>query len=207
MSRAYELFYANHLLESKMESCALCFQAAEMSRKSKKKASNCFVLLPFRSFLSACVWSAGWKGAAVRTKQLKKQSQIFGIQNDVNPPLCFVPKMSRTEGERGWVWEQTANPELSVMIRACFFFFLLLCTWTHRGLVSLSSTFVLASPRRIFTLFFLPDDRPVLVFTSSEAWQAGGRRQRGREEKRGEKSWRFTTAWICHFEDEVYEYI
>lgn len=34
---------------------------------------------------------------------------------------------------------------------------------------SLSSTFVLASPRCIFTLFLLADDCPVLVFAPSEA--------------------------------------
>lgn len=57
MSRAYELFYANHSLESKMESCALCFQAADASRKSKKKTAR--LLLPFvssDSFFLLCIF-------------------------------------------------------------------------------------------------------------------------------------------------------
>lgn len=56
MSRAYELFYANHSLESKMESCALCFQAADASRKSKKRKKNCMpssTLRVIRQFCSA----------------------------------------------------------------------------------------------------------------------------------------------------------
>lgn len=88
-----------------------------------------------QSFLS--VWSGGRKDAAVRTEQLKKISQIFGIQNDVNPSLCFT-KIFRTSGSfslylRKWVSplrEQTANPELSVMI---LFRFLLsfFCSTAH----------------------------------------------------------------------------
>lgn len=35
MSHAYELFYANHLLESKTEPCAGCFQAAETSEDTE----------------------------------------------------------------------------------------------------------------------------------------------------------------------------
>lgn len=47
--------------------------------------------IPLLVHLCVCVWSTGWKWTAVQTKQQKKQSQIYGIQNDVNSTtLCFV---------------------------------------------------------------------------------------------------------------------
>lgn len=53
MSHAYELFYANHRLVSKMESCALCFQAADDAERISCLLSDSLVtrhislLLPF----------------------------------------------------------------------------------------------------------------------------------------------------------------
>lgn len=69
-----------------------------------------------------CVRSVGWKGTAVQTKQLKKQSQIFGIQNDVNS-LLFCTKEDVSPCVRNWVSVRTANPELSAMILSLLFFF------------------------------------------------------------------------------------
>lgn len=100
--------------------------------------------------------------------------------------------------------QQKKDPQLSVMILP--FFFSLPCSAAHEptGDYFLRAQHLyLLHLACIFTLLFLPDDCPALVFSSSEAWQAG------RARKRGERmvSRRFTTLWICHFEDEVYECI
>lgn len=51
MSRAYELFYANHSLESEIEPCALCFQAAETTPPK----NACFCLPCHQTVLFCCI--------------------------------------------------------------------------------------------------------------------------------------------------------
>lgn len=209
MSRAYELFYANHSLESKMEPCALCFQACSDKIPKKNLPVSAFRgirrLFFCSSFLSVCVWSGGWKGAAVHSKQLKKRPQNFGIQNDVNSPpkplhMCYKS-----------VWEQNCKKKKNRSWAECndsafFFLFLVALHMNPQG-----TTF---SELNICTCFTSPVfshsssclTTAPLLFSHPLRLDRPGEYER---EERGERmvSRRFTTLWICHFEDEVYECI
>lgn len=137
------------------------FQAANTLRKSQNTPASVFlvikevsfVLLHFHStkpssLICVCVWSVGWNSTAVETKQLKEQSQIFGIQGDVNS-LLFGRKLFRTDEvplHLRKLWSvRTANPELSVVIFLIFFF----CSTVHEitgDYFLWAQHFVLASP-------------------------------------------------------------
>ena len=173
-----------------------------------------FFFCLFRSsLLSVRVWSGGWKGAAVHSKQLKKRPQNFGIQNDVNSPpkplhVCYKS-----------VWEQTAkkkkkrkekkksSAECNDSAFSFFFFFFLVALHMN----PLGTTF---SELNICTCFTSPVfshsssclTTALLLFSHPLRLDRPGERER---EERGERmvSRRFTTPWICHFEDEVYECI
>ncbi len=144
MSRAYELFYANHSLESKMESCALCFQAAETSRKSKNVRLPChqthFYSAAFFFFFATASLKSPHFSACV-CGPLDGRAQLSRPNNWRNTLRYLEFKMTSTHHcvlyrniqKRGsfsmyvrkWarlLWEQTANPELSVMILSLFFF-------------------------------------------------------------------------------------
>lgn len=118
--------------------------------------------------LQQSVWSSGGKGAAVQTKQLKKQSHTLGIQNDAN---SFAPDHSEQKKflrllESEWVWEQH---ELTGddFLWAQHLYLLHLYVISH------------SSSSQTMALF--------LFFSSSEPWQASGRFGRGTERRRGER--------------------
>lgn len=137
MSRAYELFYANHSLESKMEPCALCFQAAETSRKSaacfwlsyhQQHFSSAALLLPQIPCFWVCVCGRldgkgqlsrqnNWRNS-LRFLEFKMTSTnwcvLYQIFRSLFMYLLYVRKS-------GLLWKQTANSGLLVM-RPHFFF-------------------------------------------------------------------------------------
>lgn len=187
MSRARELFYANPPLESKKWSPLLVvFQAANALRKSQNTPASVFlvikevnfVLLHFHSskpssLICVCVWSVGWNSTAVKTKQLKEQSQIFGIQGDVNS-LLFGRKLFRTDEVRKPWSVRTANPELSVVIFK-FFFSVALCM-KSQGTTFFELNILYLLHLSVFSHSpSLPDNCPLLVFFPfSEARRASG---------------------------------
>lgn len=135
MSRAYELFYANHSLESKMESCALCFQAAETSRISKNVCLSCHQMHFYCCIFffqcprfSACVCGLVDGRAQLSRANNWRNTLRYLEFKMTSTHHCVLYRNVRNKASfsmyvRKWaslLWEQTANPELSVMILSFF---------------------------------------------------------------------------------------
>lgn len=82
MCLAYELFYANRSLEQRTEVLRSLFSGSGHIWRIKKKKKNRVVCFRFTSrvVICRCVWSGGWKPAAVWTKPPKKASDIRNSQ-------------------------------------------------------------------------------------------------------------------------------
>ena len=156
-----------------------------------------FLLLQIPTSLREGVWSGRWGGTAVRPKQLKPQ--VFGIRNDVNAPLCFVPHIQDWETRPAASTNRKARAECNDSVstqcvdsQGTGFSVLNICTC----FTSLYFHTPLPRWRRPRSCFLF-----LWGLTGRRALAEGG----GGGSKRRHR--RFTSVWILHFEDEVHEYV
>ena len=150
MSRAYELFYANHSLESKMEPCALCFQACSDNPPPppKNPPFSClpchqplgFFFVFFAPRFSVCVCGPADGRAQLSTaNNWRNGLRILEFKmtstHRQNLSMCATKVCENKLQKKKRKEKKRKNPELSVMILPFLFFFFLPCSAAHEPIV------------------------------------------------------------------------